>query len=619
MNSLRASSRRRAPRPNLALALGLILLAAISPALRTPAASFFPSSAPSCQSGVAPTDLINQPNDIYSWGGNVITWKMTQEFLDAFPLAKQQEQVRLAFREWDTATISQFRRDSPRYAWRRFNGQKGVGDLRTIMSHEIGHTLGSQHPDASWFNNNFMRNFLPDGIGGWIASAPLGGELMNEGNAEGFLPALKPPKGINGGEYNRIVSKDELALLDHAYNRHLTFQEVFGNAEADIRLITHNEDGPANANYGQACPSQTQGSQILEAEITINATPSTTIGFIARPATWEYTNETGSDVDALLIRTRGTDNTNPTSSSSTGPHHFAGLSASLHASQFEFEDITFGFTNPVGGSIPNGETVKVGLRLDVWDWTVVSAVARTTDLDFFPACLVAVFDWITLDPGNPGGLVARDDGMGGENAIIEDDFAEPGVVLTRGFRIRNGDATVTLNEIDFAAVGGLNLRLETMTSRMANALRASGRLETVPLPAPITLERDEEFVVILEGSRDDLPRELLESGNFVILDRPGLMDEELFIVARSSCDGGKSSTLSLLNTGPFGRRTPPCPHCPPGDLDRDGLVGITDLLALLAAWGACETLCPLADCTADLDADCTVGTADLLILLRNFN
>ena len=203
--------------------------------------------------------------------------------------------------------------------------------------------------------------------------------------------------------------------------------------------------------------------------------------------------------------------------------------------------------------------------------------------------------------------------------MIEDDFAEPGVVLTRGFRIRNGDATVTLNEIDFAAVGGLNLRLETMTSRMTNALRASGRLETVPLPAPITLERDEEFVVILEGSRDDLPRELLDGGNFVILDRPGLMDEELLIVARSSCDGGRSSTLGLLNTGPFGRRTPPCPHCPPGDVDRDGLVGITDLLALLAAWGACETLCPLADCTADLDADCTVGTADLLILLRNFN
>jgi predicted outer membrane repeat protein len=50
------------------------------------------------------------------------------------------------------------------------------------------------------------------------------------------------------------------------------------------------------------------------------------------------------------------------------------------------------------------------------------------------------------------------------------------------------------------------------------------------------------------------------------------------------------------------------------DLDGDGVVGITDFLALLAAWGACPDPCPPA-CTADFDGDCTVGVTDFLLLL----
>lgn len=45
------------------------------------------------------------------------------------------------------------------------------------------------------------------------------------------------------------------------------------------------------------------------------------------------------------------------------------------------------------------------------------------------------------------------------------------------------------------------------------------------------------------------------------------------------------------------------------DVDGDGTVGVTDLLDMLAAWGAC------ADCPEDLDGDDQVTTTDLLILL----
>ena len=55
----------------------------------------------------------------------------------------------------------------------------------------------------------------------------------------------------------------------------------------------------------------------------------------------------------------------------------------------------------------------------------------------------------------------------------------------------------------------------------------------------------------------------------------------------------------------------------PGDLDEDGVVGIADVLARLAAWGPCSDPCP-PSCPADLDGDCEVGINDFLALLANW-
>lgn len=52
-------------------------------------------------------------------------------------------------------------------------------------------------------------------------------------------------------------------------------------------------------------------------------------------------------------------------------------------------------------------------------------------------------------------------------------------------------------------------------------------------------------------------------------------------------------------------------HCPE-DLDGNGSVGFSDILALLADWGPC------AGCAADLDGNGTVAFADLLILLAEW-
>ena len=54
-----------------------------------------------------------------------------------------------------------------------------------------------------------------------------------------------------------------------------------------------------------------------------------------------------------------------------------------------------------------------------------------------------------------------------------------------------------------------------------------------------------------------------------------------------------------------------------GDVDDDGTVGVTDLLALLGAWGPCPD--PPQACPADGDGDGNVGVTDLLTLLANWS
>ncbi len=75
----------------------------------------------------------------------------------------------------------------------------------------------------------------------------------------------------------------------------------------------------------------------------------------------------------------------------------------------------------------------------------------------------------------------------------------------------------------------------------------------------------------------------------------------------------------LVNDGGFCCTTEICvtiPDCTPEcDLDGDGIVGIVDFLALLAAWGSCSDC---GTCPADFDGDCSVGILDLLILLGNW-
>jgi hypothetical protein len=55
-----------------------------------------------------------------------------------------------------------------------------------------------------------------------------------------------------------------------------------------------------------------------------------------------------------------------------------------------------------------------------------------------------------------------------------------------------------------------------------------------------------------------------------------------------------------------------------GDLNGDGLVGVPDLLIMLADWGACPAPCP-PTCPGDINGDCAVDVQDLLFILAHWS
>ncbi len=95
----------------------------------------------------------------------------------------------------------------------------------------------------------------------------------------------------------------------------------------------------------------------------------------------------------------------------------------------------------------------------------------------------------------------------------------------------------------------------------------------------------------------------------------GAVGEQLcFSVVVNDGEGQECCAVELCTTIPdCGLQT-----LSPYDLDADGVVGISDMLELLAVWGPCGGCTVPLICPADFDGDCSVGILDLLVLLGNW-
>ncbi len=102
-------------------------------------------------------------------------------------------------------------------------------------------------------------------------------------------------------------------------------------------------------------------------------------------------------------------------------------------------------------------------------------------------------------------------------------------------------------------------------------------------------------------------------------DTIGLCSDE-WIIRQAHDVNDNGWIIGMANAAPAERHAvllAPLATCPPalclGDIDGNGTVGNSDVLALLGDWGVCDP--PPASCDADLDCDGVVGASDMLILL----
>jgi hypothetical protein len=526
-------------------------------------------------SGAGPADLIAQPNNYYSFDEPVITWKMAGDFLNDYNDPRLQQQVRLAFSEWQTAGNSAERSSSPRWGWTRDNGLQDTIDLYSVVLHEIGHAMGLQHPDASYFNQTgpgntaWLRNYRLDAGGDPFVAAPVGGEVMNEGNSPGFLPNQKAPKGISAGEYWRTLSRDEVAALDYAYPGGIVFQEVGPGEDAMITVETF--AGQGGGNLGVSGPDtssrrvpgdDTQGRRILTASIGISDNPNTPLGVLPRASAWSYTNNTGEALSGVSVRSEGTSTRAPLDTFSSGSHRFTDYDQAntflLHA----FENRGHRFTDPVGGSVPSGSTVEFGLELDVWDWTVERATAVTTEGEPIAIPVISLLGWNNggFDSSPLPGVGSLDDHDGALHGLTT--VAEAGVPSAQGFRIVAGDSPVVLTDLAFASVGGRGLGLDDLNPATLAQVETLGDLVRLPLGRRELAPHD-DLVVVLQGTIDDLPPQLRQAQSFVLLNDPrwgdALAKGEVFLYGRAIGGAGEVGAFSLLNMAPIVGRPVPEP------------------------------------------------------------
>ena len=488
-------------------------------------------------SALVPADLSSSPD--YSTWDQSVTYRFDPTFDAAFPRPEIKDQVRQAFATWNA--VARTPRDATN-SFLRATAFQPFGDIRSIALHEIGHLVGLAHTDeAAARGSNFRQDATFT-----LRSVPATTQ-------EVMYSTLAP------GAYNHILSWDELESVQWGYThfgaapeRFPIFREAdrFGTADVIIRAAPLPRDTTwADTTLSGEYRDRTRpwdGARITSGVITFNATSRYPTGLKTLAVNWDVTMR---DVATrvIAVRTKGTDSPNPLwhyDNAGPNPFVYEGTGRPSPISPAGGKDeLTHVWDRLAIGDIPAGNLFHVGLEQDVWDWTLGAASVMTPSGVWTGPPMLAVHEWSrSILRGMAGTRSPRRQpqsssffafgSLDRQNACALE-MSEVGDVTARGFVIQASDVTSVVDRLSIAVVDGMNLQLPALNGPTMTKLAQQKLLQTFKEFGAYKLGPGEELYVILKGTESDLPDEIRTRGNYILLNRPDLLDKELFVYTRS--------------------------------------------------------------------------------------
>ncbi len=358
---------------------------------------------------------------------------------------------------------------------------------------------------------------------------------------------------INGGNYNHILSFDELDGFNFMYlGQNIQFQMVGTSDPAEIDIDTRIAS-PSNWALATLCGNQRnamnalQGRVTLQGRIQFNTASSLPVGFRTLGINWDYRCNS-IETHEFRIRTHGTDNPNLIArydGPAAGHPYTFGTYGNSAVPSFK-DDLLHIWSNP-NSPIPPGDLIHVGIEQDVWDWNVVSAIALDAIGTPCTASLVSSHSWNSeFDEGAAPAPIP-------EALEGELNMGPPQQIRARGIMLRTSDSPV--NRLSKLAIGdatGLKLTLRDLNRATLDQLARAGKLETIEQFQTRELKGNAEFVVVFQGKVEDLPPNVRSNGNYLILQRPQYVSRDLFVFVESANDEAVSGSFALIGAAPIG-------------------------------------------------------------------